>query len=456
VKDEVSIVGAGLAGSLLSIFLARRGLAVTVYDRLPDLRKHTIPAGRSINLALAERGLLALAQVELRDAVKPLLIPMRGRMLHDAGMLSFQPYGRRETEVIYSVSRAELTRLLIDAAESRYGVVFRFEHGCAGVDFGANALRIREETAGVEHAVPLGGTFAADGSGSVVRRSLVQTPNFVCSEELLGHRYKELVIPPAEGGGHRLDPHALHIWPRGEFMLIALPNTDGSFTATLFLPGIEFDRLDEPRKLQAFVSRHFPDTLETIPAWSRDFFENPTGSLVTVRCRPWHRGDQICLIGDASHAIVPFHGQGMNCAFEDCLWIDRLLDRHRDWDALFGAFERLRKPNTDAIAAMALENYVEMRDTVRDPRFQLKKALAWELEGRYPDHFIPRYSMVMFHPELPYAEAQRRGTLQAEILEALTEEVADLEDVDFARAALLVESRLEPIRRGLEPTLRPD
>jgi len=448
-KRRVPILGAGLAGSLLAIVLARRGLEVTVYERLPDLRSRDIPAGRSINLALAERGLRALERAGVREAALPFLIPMRGRMLHDLrGELALQPYGRRASEVIYSVSRAALTQLLIETAETRHGVQFHFERSCSGADLTRGELYLRNEAAGSDFTVPLQNLFAADGAGSVMRRALERQPQaagFVCREESLGHCYKELTIPPAADAQHRIDPHALHIWPRGEFMLIALPNLDGSFTVTLFLPAAEFEHLSDPARVEIFAQQHFPDALPLIPELRSDFFRNPTGSLGTVRCAPWYAGDRVCLVGDAAHAIVPFHGQGMNCAFEDCTWIDRLLDEHKDWQTLFAAFSARRKPDTDAIARMALENYVEMRDTVRHAKFHLRKAVAWELEGRFPNRFIPRYSMVMFHAELPYAVAERRGAAQAEILEELTREADDLAAVDWERAAELVEDRLEPV-----------
>ena len=446
---DVRILGAGLAGSLLAIVLARRGFRVTVYERLPDLRAHEIPAGRSINLALAERGLRALERAGVGDAARALLVPMRGRLLHDRdGELRFQPYGRRASEVIYSVSRSGLTELLIETAETRHGVEFCFGQSGRGADLGRDLLYLREESTGSETTVPLAPLFAADGAGSAMRRVFESQPasvGFRCHDEPLGHRYKELAIPPGPGARHRIEAHALHIWPRGEFMLIALPNLDGSFTVTLFLPAADFERLSDPDAAEAFAREHFPDALPHLPDLRADFFRNPTGSLGTVRCAPWHAGDRVCLLGDAAHAIVPFHGQGMNCAFEDCAWIDHLLNEHDEWGALFAAFSALRKPDADAIAAMALENYVEMRDTVRDPRFHLQKALAWELESRYPDRFIPRYSMVMFHAELPYSVAQRRGAVQARILDELTRGQFDLAGIDWERAGKLVEQRLEPL-----------
>jgi kynurenine 3-monooxygenase len=267
------------------------------------------------------------------------------------------------------------------------------------------------------------------------------------SEDVLSHQYKELSIAPGPAGRHRLDANALHIWPRGGFMLIALPNTDGSFTATLFLPAAgpeSFAALDSPRRVLEFFARHFPDAVALIPDLEHDFFEHPTGSMVTVRTAPWHLGGRFLLIGDAAHAVVPFHGQGMNCAFEDCVALDGLLDRCDAWEPAFRQFEVARKANADAIATMALETYVEMRDTVRHAKFQLQKALSLELERRFPRQFIPRYSMVMFHHEIPYATALERGSLQQELLDLLCEGIDSIDQVNWVKAARLVPSRLPP------------
>ncbi|MGD8380482.1 MAG: FAD-dependent monooxygenase, partial [Gammaproteobacteria bacterium] len=292
--------------------------------------------------------------------------------------------------------------------------------------------------------------LGADGAGSAIRRAMQQQLGVQASEEMLGHAYKELTIPPDLAGRHQMEPEALHIWPRGGFMLIALPNLDGSFTVTLFLPregDPGFDQLADADRLTAFFRTHFADVVDKLPTLVEDFFTNPTGSLGTVRCRPWHHEGRVLLLGDAAHAIVPFHGQGMNCAFEDCLVLDRCLDAaDGDWVRAFADYDQLRKLDADAIADMALENYVEMRDSVRDPGFRLRKELGFELERRYPDRFIPRYSMVMFH-HLPYAEAQERGAVQARILKSLTEGVENLSDVDWNEADRLVNADL-PVMPG--------
>jgi kynurenine 3-monooxygenase len=451
---EITLVGAGLAGSLLAIFLARRGYRVTLIERRPDPRKTAAPAsaGRSINLALANRGIAALEEVGVMESVRRTLIPMAGRMLHDEeGRLRLVPYGNKPHEVIYSVSRAGLNALLLDAAESTGRVAIRFGETVCGLDF-ANRRMLPQ---GTLYDVLIG----TDGSASAVRAAILERTGGRLDEEPLGHAYKELSIPAADGGRFRMEKNALHIWPRGEYMLIALPNVDGSFTVTLFLPnqGEEsFQNLTTREAVYALFERRFADAIPVMPRLLEEFFENPTGHLETIRCEPWSFEDQALVLGDAAHAIVPFHGQGMNAAFEDCSAFDRCLrDPDRQWSEVFAEFEKRRRPNTDAIADMALENYVEMRSTVREPKFQLKKDLSFRLEERHPGRFIPRYSMVMFHT-IPYAEAKRRGAIQEEILEELTSGAASLDEVDLARADRLITKRLAEARsveefRGTSP-----
>jgi kynurenine 3-monooxygenase len=445
---RVHIVGAGLAGSLLAVFLARRGLDVLVLERRPDMRREDIPAGRSINLALANRGLAALARVGLEEDVRRLTISMRGRMLHDErGALQLVPYGQQPHEVIHSISRAGLNRLLMDAAEATGRVELRFNERIETMDLATGALELYDERSGELARIAGAPVIAADGAGSRIRDALMATPGARVTEDLLPHDYKELNIPPAADGSHAMEKHALHIWPRGGYMLIALPNLDGSFTVTLFLPregADSFATLDSPRAVRDFFTRVFPDAVPLMPELVESFFANPTGHMVTVRCTPWNLADRALLIGDAAHAIVPFHGQGMNAAFEDCSELDRCLDAHgEDWARAFAEFTRLRKPNAEAIADMALENYVEMRDAVRNRRFQLQKALAFELERRHPGVFIPRYSMVMFH-HMPYAQARDRGAIQQRILDALTADASTLDDIDLDAADDMVERELRP------------
>ncbi|MBV8146226.1 MAG: FAD-dependent monooxygenase [Gammaproteobacteria bacterium] len=441
---RVNIVGAGLAGALLALLLARRGLAVALYERRPDPRQVRPERGRSINLALAARGLRALERAAVLDAVTPLLIPMRGRMVHErGGTAALQAYGQREHEVIYSVGRADLNRVLIESAARHAGVSVHFGQQCLGADLDAQRLNFRDIASGREYPLPLAPTIAADGAGSAVRASLTTAGLLRVREDWLDHDYKELSIPAQAAAP--LERQALHIWPRGGFMLIALPNTDGSFTATLFLARsgpVSFAALDSAGAVQEFFAREFPDALPLLPDLAEQFAAHPQGQLGTVHAAPWHLAGSVLLLGDAAHAIVPFHGQGMNAAFEDCAQLDALLAGAASWTALFAGFEETRRVNTLAIAQMALENYLEMRDAVLDSAFVRRKALAMALERRFPDRFIPRYSMVMFHPEIPYAEAQRRGALQEQLLHELDAQGGGTAAADSEVAAQLIEARL--------------
>jgi kynurenine 3-monooxygenase len=443
-QRELNIVGAGLAGSLLAVLLARRGFVPRLYERRADPRQSAPESGRSINLALAARGIAALERAGVLAAVRPLLIPMRGRMVHEPGCApALQPYGQRPEEVIYSVGRAELNRVLIEAATGHAGVTVAFNQQCLGAQVGAGHLRLQDRDGSVR-AVALAPTIAGDGAGSAVRASLAGAGLITVREEWLDHDYKELTLPAATGAG-ALDPHALHIWPRGGFMLIALPNTDGTFTATLFLARsgpVSFASLGTEAAASEFFAREFPDVLARAPQLLSQFHAHPQGQLGTVHAAPWQAGGKVLLLGDAAHAIVPFHGQGMNAAFEDCLVLDELLGKAPDWPAAFARFEAARRPNTEAIARMALENYGEMRAAVRDAQYLRRRALALELERRFPERFIPRYSMVMFHPEIGYAEALRRGAVQSRLLEELERAGAD---AGSAQAARLVGEHLAPL-----------
>jgi kynurenine 3-monooxygenase len=436
----LNIVGAGLAGSLLALLLARRGFVVTLYDRGADPRIAVAAAGRSINLALAARGIRALERAGVMQDIKPHLIAMRGRMVHDrSGQCALQPYGQKAEEVIYSVGRAALNLSLLESAACHPEVNCKFGHTCLAASLDADVLTFRDLGSGLTYATHLTPTIATDGAGSAVRGSLAAAHAVSAREEPLEHDYKELTLP-AHNKQHALASDALHIWPRGGFMLIALPNTDGSFTATLFLPRTgraSFDALTTPARIEEFFAREFPDAARLMPDLVAEFTGHPRGLLGTVHTAPWHVAGRVLLLGDAAHAIVPFHGQGMNAAFEDCLVLDDLVGEHDDWASLFEDFERRRRPNAEAIAQMSLENYIEMRNTVLDPTFKRHQELALELERRFPDRFIPRYSMVMFHPEIPYAEALRRGSVQAGIVSEI--------DRDPTRAAALIRELLPPL-----------
>jgi len=442
----IRIVGAGPAGCLLGILLARRGVEVHLHERRGDPRSTPAEAGRSINLALAARGLRALAAAGVLPRIEPLCVRMRGRLIHEAGREEqFSAYGQREHEVIWSVSRAALTAALTEAARELPSLRLHFGQQCMGYE-GGGGVRLRE-TSGREHVLEADRVIGADGAGSALRHALAQRGAFAVTESRLPHDYKELLVP-LRAGQPPLSMDALHIWPRGGYMLIALPNADGTFTATLFLaresgpdadqPG--FDALQTPSQVDAFFRTAFPDFHALVPDLAQQFGANPQGLIGTVYCPRWHEGERLLLIGDAAHAIVPFHGQGMNCAFEDCRLLDGLLQSSPD--EAFARFEALRREDCLAIAQMALENYGEMRDAVRDPRFQRQKALSLALERRFPGRFIPRYSMVMFHDEIPYSVALRRGRIQQQILDELT---ADPTDAPPDSAASMISERLAPL-----------
>jgi kynurenine 3-monooxygenase len=446
----IRIAGGGPTGALLAILLnARCHARIDLFESRPDPRRARAQSGRSINLALADRGIHALKTAGLFERLGTALLPMRGRCIHVDGATTFQPYGQRPNEVNYSISRLKLNQALIEIAAARDGIHLHFEHRLDTVDFALGTATIRDLCAGRTLEVAMQPLLACDGAGSTMRRHMREARIIDAQETDLEHGYKELSIPPAAAGGSAFAADALHIWPRGNFMLIALPNEDQSLTATLFLPkrgNPSFETLRDEAAIEAFLSTEFPDARAAMPDCVAEFKAHPVGSLGSVAAAPWHASGQALLIGDAAHAMVPFHGQGMNCCFEDCIEFDRCVARQSTWQAAFKDFGAARKPNTDAISAMALENYLEMRAHVADPKFQLQQALSLELERRFPRRFIPRYSMVMHHHEIPYRTAQQRGSIQAEILAELTAgAVQSLTQVDFGRAEREIAARLEPL-----------
>ncbi|AKF79653.1 kynurenine 3-monooxygenase [Myxococcus fulvus 124B02] len=449
-NEAVTVVGAGLVGSLLSVFLARRGHTVEVLERRPDMRREVIDAGRSINLAISTRGLYALKQVGLEEEALRHAIPMRGRMIHPPkGALMYQPYGKDDSQHINSLSRAWLNKFLMSAAEATGKVRIRFRQRVSSADLDQGVLTVVDEATGEERREEGRVVFGTDGSGSAVRQALEKVPGFESTAETLGHGYKELTIPPGPGGAFQMEKHALHIWPRGTYMLIALPNEDGSFTCTLFLPWkgpVSFESLDSPARLEAFFEEQFPDAKALIPDLTQAFFGRPTGSMVTVKCAPWNVGGKAVVMGDAAHAIVPFFGQGMNCGFEDCTVLEGLLGKSGDWETLFGELGRLRKTNADAIADMAVENFVEMRDSTGNPRFLLEKAVEKVLLNTFPGEFVSRYSMVSFS-RVPYRLAYEVGAIAGGIVSELSEGLTRAEDVDLERAKRLIHERLVPFMK---------
>lgn len=435
---HIAITGAGLVGSLLSIYLARRGYKVSVFERRPDMRKHLLDGGRSINLALSNRGIKSLQEVGLESVLKETAIPMHGRIMHDqAGQLSFLPYGE-EGQYINSISRSGLNKVLMNAAEQA-GVTFHFEHRCTGVDFDATTLQLTRQQ---QQPATWRGNFdliiGSDGAFSAIRSAMQVTDRFNFQQYYIEHGYKELHIPPAAHGGFQLEPNALHIWPRESYMMIALPNPDRTFTCTLFFPfegPVSFAALRDNTSILQFFKTNFADAEALMPTLLDDFNTNPTSSLVTVKCFPWVKNKTL-LIGDAAHAIVPFYGQGMNAGFEDCRVLNQLLDRHHDdWDAVLEAFQQQRKENADAIAQLALDNFIEMRDLVADPAFLLRKKIEARLHSLYPDRWIPLYSMVTFRDDISYAHAYAQGQKQKSIMDEVMrrENIHDnWEQLDFA------------------------
>jgi len=449
-KDAVNIVGAGQCGTLIAIMLARHDYEVDVYERYADPRIEDAEAGRSINLALAARGLNALKKIGIDSLIQPMLMPMRGRLVHQAdGTSNFLRYGQQSHEEIYSITRLGLNQVLLGVADEMPKLHLKFQQNAIGYDALDRTVRVRNELDGSLYRIEAQPLLAADGAGSIIRRSFEGTDTFGGTESLLAHGYKELSIPAGPTGDYQLAPDALHIWPRGGFMLIALPNPGGDFTLTLFLPVAgenSFENLCDEAAVMHFFEEHFAAVAELIPNLCDDVLHHPLGIIGTVRCRHWHDRGNVLLLGDAAHAIVPFHGQGMNLAFENCVLLDNIIgDQRDDWPNIFARFEAEQLANANAIADMALDNYLEMRDTVRDPKFALRKALAFELEALLPEHFIPRYSMVMFHADIPYLLAQQRGEVQKALLEEFTQDVDSIDEIDLDKAAAAVIERLKPL-----------
>ena len=437
-EHGMAVVGAGLVGSLTALLLANRGHHVDVYERRRDPRKVGDAAGRSINLALSERGWRALEKAGAVEAVRSIAMPVKARCMHGRdGALTYQPYGLPgkgrfgHDQCIYSVARGPLNRILLEAAEATGRVKVHFEHRLSDFTLGDSGVTLDFEG---RDPVAHDRIFGTDGAFSAVRQRMMKTDRFDFSQSYLEHGYKEIAMPPNAAGDFAIDPEALHIWPRGHFMLMALPNPDRTFTCTLFAPfeGPDgFSGIPDADAARRYFDSHFPDVLPLVPEFDSHWASNPKSSLVTTRCNPWHLGDRVLLLGDAAHAIVPFYGQGMNSGFEDARVLADLLDAHggtvpdADWHDLMGEFTALRKANGDAIGDLALRNFVEMRDRTGDPRFLLQKRIERRLTDRHPDRWIPLYSMVTFS-HLPYAEAMKLGRIQ----DGIMAEVMDRPDIE--------------------------
>ncbi|MEP7237587.1 MAG: NAD(P)/FAD-dependent oxidoreductase [Ferruginibacter sp.] len=429
-KKNTIIIGAGLVGSLLSIYLSKRGYNVKVYERRADMRKQDLVAGRSINLALSDRGIKALEEVGLMDEIRKICIPMHGRFMHNAdGSTANQPYGK-EGQYINSVSRGELNCKLMDLAEEN-NVEINFNQKCERIDWKNDEIHF--ENVLTEQRATIKGqlVFGSDGAFSAARLThQLQHDRFQYQQYYIDFGYKELSIPAGENGTFLLEKNALHIWPRGNYMMIALPNIDGSFTCTLFFPlegETSFTTLETKEKVRSFFEKTFSDAAPLMPTLEEDFFYNPTGSLVTVKCFPWIREDKFALIGDAAHAMVPFFGQGMNCGFEDCSVLNSLIDKHdENWTAILAEYQTLRKPDGDAICDLALNNFVEMRDKVSDPKFLLQKKIEAAFSKKYPGKWTPLYSQVTFSPQIRYSNALINGQMQ----EAIMQQIMTVPDIE--------------------------
>lgn len=446
---QASIVGAGLVGSLWAMYLAKMGYQVDVYERRPDMRHMDMKGGRSINLALSERGLKALEGVGVREKAQQMALPMQGRLIHDTnGYTNLQPYGL-QGQFINSISRAGLNELLMNEAEATGQVRFHFDHVCHDVDLDGGKLTFSVADGFVEVKSDL--IFGTDGAFSSIRGAMQKTDRFNYEQYYLPHGYKELTILPKADGGFQLEPNALHIWPRKSFMLIALPNNDGSFTCTLFLAfegKKSFANLNTEAEVQAFFEEEFPDVVPLMPNLLEDFFANPTASLVTVKCYPWVHNNQILIMGDASHAIVPFYGQGMNAGFEDCTVLAQLAQQHNeDWPTVLKAFQQQRKADADAIADLAMRNFVEMRDLVADDRFVLRKKVETLMHQNHQQEFLPLYSMVTFS-HIPYDKALSIGRIHDEYFANLDDEELMLvaERPDSSQAQTLMSSWLSELK----------
>jgi kynurenine 3-monooxygenase len=447
-SQPIRLIGAGLTGPLLAIELVKRGFEVEIYERRPDMRRVGISAGRSINLALSARGIHALTHAGLWNEMQKIIVPMKGRMMHSpSSEITFQPYSRNESDVINSISRAELNIALINAAEA-HGVRIHFQMRCAGMNLNTGKLQMHQEQADKGESIDADVVVGCDGSTSAIRGEMLKRSRFNFSQQYLDYGYKELTIPAGSASQHLLEPHALHIWPRGSYMLIALPNTDGTFACILFLPfegTNSFGRLSTAGDVIKFFQSTFPDVVPLMPELVDNFAANPVGAMVTIKCSPWHYEDKVLLLGDSAHAIVPFFGQGINCGFEDCTVLVELLDRHGpDWGLVFRKFEDARRVNTDAIADLAIENFIEMRDRVGHPRFLFRKKVELALQAKYPQSFVPKYSMVTFL-RVPYATALRRGQIQDGILTDLCEHIDRVDDLDWQQAERLIRSQLTPL-----------
>ncbi|WP_299123831.1 NAD(P)/FAD-dependent oxidoreductase [uncultured Tenacibaculum sp.] len=445
-KDNIVVIGAGLCGSLLALRLAQRGYKVAMYESRPDLRTTDISAGRSINLALSDRGFKALRLAGVEEKAREICIPMYGRLIHDIEGNTFASnYSGRNGEYINSISRGDLNGILLTEAENHENVTIHFNKKCTSVDIENTIVHFKDYETKEEFSVNADVVFGTDGAGSILRKSYYLERKFLFSysQNYLTHGYKELEIPADALGKHQISKDHLHIWPRGKYMLIALPNLDGSFTVTLFLSYDEgeynFNNLTTEEKITEFFEKEFPDALKLIPSIKDEFFNNPTGALGTVKCSPWSYKGNTLLMGDAAHAIVPFYGQGMNASFEDVTVFDEILDRcDGSWEEVFKKYQKQRKEDTDAIADLAIDNYYEMRDHVANPLFKQKRKIEMDLESNFPTEYFSKYSMVTFNDEISYSKAMKKGRAQDKALLNLIADNEVTTSLDMTKEELAV------------------
>ncbi|WP_272150319.1 FAD-dependent oxidoreductase [Tenacibaculum aiptasiae] len=445
-KDNIVVIGAGLCGSLLALRLAQRGYKVEMYESRPDLRTTDISAGRSINLALSDRGFKALRLAGVEEKAREICIPMYGRLIHDIEGNTFASnYSGRNGEYINSISRGDLNGILLTEAENHENVTIHFNKKCTSVDIENTIVHFKDYETKEEFSVNADVVFGTDGAGSILRKSYYLERKFLFSysQNYLTHGYKELEIPADALGKHQISKGHLHIWPRGKYMLIALPNLDGSFTVTLFLSYDEgeynFNNLTTEEKITEFFEKEFPDALKLIPSIKDEFFNNPTGALGTVKCSPWSYKGNTLLMGDAAHAIVPFYGQGMNASFEDVTVFDEILDTcEGSWEEVFKEYQKQRKEDTDAIADLAIDNYYEMRDHVANPLFKQKRKIEMDLESNFPTEYFSKYSMVTFNDEISYSKAMKKGRAQDKALLNLITDNEVITSLDMTKEELAV------------------
>tara|TARA_R110000796_G_scaffold41772_2_gene103406 strand:- start:70652 stop:71992 length:1341 start_codon:yes stop_codon:yes gene_type:complete len=438
-SKKIAIIGSGLVGSLLAIYLKKFGHTITVFDRRPDIRNIDF-SGRSINLAMSNRGWNALNEVNLETEIKKIAIPLDKRAMHVVGQPEYyQKYGK-EGEAIWSISRGVLNRKMIDLAEDE-GVEFRFEEKVWDVNLPEAKLYTGETEKGEWQEYKYDLIFGCDGAFSRVRHKMQRRSRFDYSQDFIDVGYKELTIAPNADGTHKLDMHSFHIWPRGKFMLIAMPNLDGSFTCTLFMPfegEVSFENIQTKEEAKKFFSTYFPNVMQDIENLTEDFFKNPTSAMVTMKCFPWTYWDKVALVGDSAHAVVPFYGQGMNAGFEDIFVLNKIIKKHGDdWQAIFQEFEKNRKPNADAIAELSYRNFMEMSSKTADPKFLLQKKIEKHFAAKYPDKWIPVYSRVTFSNR-SYAEALAEGDVQEQIMK----QVMQLEGIEEKWDSIEVEDMI--------------